>query len=105
MRKLILSLFVSSLFAGFGVGTLSASVIKDGIVLASNDKCGSEAKYNSPKKCGDEEMLKKHKNSKCGEGKKEYEKRSSKCGSEKRCGSEKPKRAISGSCGDGKCGS
>lgn len=44
MKKLVLLLFVSSTFAGLGFSSLSASVIKDGIVLASNDKCGGEKK-------------------------------------------------------------
>lgn len=77
MKKLVLLLFVSSTFAGLGFSSLSASVIKDGIVLASNDKCGGEKKRPisgscGDSKCGDEEMpmYKKQKDSKCGSEKK-----------------------------------
>lgn len=101
VKKLVLGLIVSLSFIGFGVTSLSASVIKEGIILASahnsGNKCGSSKK-------NDEKKLNKCAPGKCGEGKcggnKEIKKiQSNKCGGEK-----KPKRAVSGSCGQGKCG-
>ena len=103
MKRLILVFIVSGSFLGFGVSGLSASVIKDGMVLAMGSKCGGEPGYSAPSKCGDEEngMEKPDGSSMDGDDSMMDEGVSVKCGAEEK----KPKRPISGSCGEGKCGS
>lgn len=110
MKKLILAFIVSVSFIGFGVSSVSASVIQDGVVLAMSDKCGGDTKCGSDKKkraitgsCGDGKC---GGDTKCGGDKKDKRAISGSCGDGK-CGADtkKPKRPISGSCGDGKCGS
>lgn len=88
MAKLVVSFMaVLSLALGFGSLSLSASTIQNGVLVASNDKCGGSGA------CGGEEKPVK----KCAEGKCE----SGKCG-----GEDKPiRKCAEGKCADGKCGS
>ncbi|MCD4758592.1 MAG: hypothetical protein K8R39_09990 [Arcobacteraceae bacterium] len=104
MKKLLASLVVMAAFVGFGITSLNASVIKDGIVLASNDKCGG-SKCGASTKCGGEKEEKKYGEGKCGEEKKSSKCGSSKCGSSDKCGGEKKDKPVKSSCGTGKCGS
>ena len=84
MKKLLLALIVSASFIGMG---LSASVIKDGKVVSSNDKCAVDNKCSSEN---------------CGLTNKSCDCKASKNMS-KSCSMDKPKQKMS--CGAGKCGS
>lgn len=88
MKKLLVSLF-ATLFLAFSFGALNASIIDNGVVVASNEKCGGAGA------CGGD----KPRVTKCGaDSNKTKPNGTTKCGGEK-----KPK--SSGACGQGKCGS
>ncbi len=77
MKKLLASLVVMAACVALGITSLNASVIKDGIVLASNDKCGG-SKCRASAHCAGDKEEKKY-----GDGKRGEEKKTSKCGSPK----------------------
>ena len=102
MKKLLFTLIVGLSFVGFGISTASASTFQDGMLLASNAKCGAGKCGGDKKaKCGEGKCGGEKKATKCGEGKCGGDKKA-KCG-EGKCGGDKPKK-TKGACGVGKCG-
>ncbi len=101
MAKLVVS-FMAVLGLALGGLSLSASTIQNGVLVASNDKCGGSGACG-----GEEKPVKKCAEGKCAEGKCGSEEKSEqKCGGEKeyerKCGSEEKSERK---CGSSKCGS
>lgn len=108
MKKILVGL-MATLFLTFSFGTLSASVIDNGVLVAANDKCGGGGACGGEKpkkmKCGQ---------GKCGDGKCGAAKGAkcncdpAKCPVDGKCTSKDCKcpasKAKSAKCGQGKCG-